>query len=315
MEVVENGFRASNVSMHVPVLITETLFWLRPKSGDIHLDCTVGYAGLATQILKRTGPTGLLIGIDRDQEALDAARIRLQEFGDRVCLRKGHFVNLVSYLEDCGIPKVNGVIFDLGVSSAQLDTAERGFSFLHDGPLDMRMDRSIELTAADLIRDLSEGELADVIYEFGEERYARRIARTVARERSNRAIKRTGQLVALIKQSVPAPYRHGRIHCATRTFQALRIAVNRELEDLESALRRAVSVLAPEARLCVISFHSLEDRIVKNTFRALSKESPAAFSILTKKPVTVSEEEGRHNPRARSAKLRVGERRSEEQAP
>jgi 16S rRNA (cytosine1402-N4)-methyltransferase len=298
--------------MHVPVLTAETLFWLRPKTGDIHLDCTVGYAGLAAHVLERTGPTGVLVGIDRDQQALDAARIHLREFGDRVCLRKGHFVNLVSYLEDCGISKVNGVIFDLGVSSPQLDSAERGFSFLHDGPLDMRMDQSIGPTAADLIHDLSEGELADVIYEFGEERYARRIARTVVRERSNRAIERTGQLVELIKHAVPAPYRHGRIHCATRTFQALRIAVNRELDDLGLALRQAASVLAPEARLCAISFHSLEDRIVKNTFRALSHESPAAFSILTKKPITVSEAEGRHNPRARSAKLRVGERRSEE---
>jgi 16S rRNA (cytosine1402-N4)-methyltransferase len=207
---------------------------------------------------------------------------------------------------------VDGVVFDFGVSSPQLENAGRGFSFLIDGPLDMRMDQSAGQTAAELIGKVSEGELADLVYEFGEERYARRIARAIARERRRRPIETTGQLAALIREAVPAAYRHGRIHSATRTFQALRIAVNRELEALEPALRQAVGALAPAGRICAISFHSLEDRIVKNTLRALSRDPLASFRNLTKKPITASEEESRRNPRARSAKLRVGERDSGE---
>ena len=272
------------------------------------MDCTVGYAGLASRILEQSGPDGILIGIDRDQEAVDAAYISLREFGPRVYLRKGNFADLNSHLKFFGFSSVDGVVFDFGVSSPQLDNAGRGFSFLADGPLDMRMDRSTGRTAADLIRELSEGEIADLIYEFGEERYARRIARIIARDRLRRPIETTGQLVAIVKQAVPSSYRYGRIHCATRTFQALRIAVNQELDALGPALSQAAGALAPEGRLCAISFHSLEDRIVKNTFRSLSKDPRAAFRSLTKKPITASEDENRRNPRARSAKLRVGER-------
>lgn len=204
--------------------------------------------------------------------------------------------------------EIDGVVFDLGVSSAQLDRPERGFSFSADGPLDMRMDRRSGSTAADLIARLSEPELADVIYQYGEERYSRRIARAIVRARATRPLRTTGDLVSVIRDAVPAPYRHGRIHCATRTFQALRIAVNRELEVLETALRDAVDVLAPGGRLCVIAFHSLEDRIAKQTLRALSHGSEPRLSILTKKPLVSSESERRDNPRARSAKLRVAER-------
>jgi 16S rRNA (cytosine1402-N4)-methyltransferase len=275
----------------------------------------MGYAGLASCILERSGPDGVLIGIDRDQQALDAAGARLQSFKDRVHLRKGNFADLKTHLTFFGCSIVDGVVFDFGVSSPQLENAGRGFSFLIDGPLDMRMDQSTGQTAAELIGELSEGELADLIYEFGEERYARRIARTIERERRRRPIETTGHLAALIKEAVPAAYRHGRIHSATRTFQALRIAVNRELEALEPALRQAAGALAPEGRLCAISFHSLEDRIVKNTLRALSHDPHASFRNLTKKPITASEEESRRNPRARSAKLRVGERTSGERAP
>ena len=279
------------------------------------MDCTVGYAGLASCILERSGPDGVLIGIDRDQQALDAAGARLHSFKDRVHLRKGNFADLKTHLTFFGCSIVDGVVFDFGVSSPQLENPVRGFSFLIDGPLDMRMDQSTGQTAAELIGELSEGELADLIYEFGEERYARRIARAIERERRHRPIGTTGRLAALIKEAVPAAYRHGRIHSATRTFQALRIAVNRELEALEPALRQAAGALAPEGRLCAISFHSLEDRIVKNTLRTLSHDPHASFRNLTKKPITASEEENRRNPRARSAKLRVGERNSGERAP
>jgi 16S rRNA (cytosine1402-N4)-methyltransferase len=278
------------------------------------MDCTVGYAGLAARILEQARPGGVLIGIDRDQRALDAAHDRLRELEGLVYLRKGNFADLKEHLAFFGVSSVDGVVFDFGVSSPQLADAGRGFSFLADGPLDMRMDQSSGGTAAEVIHGLSEGELADLIYEFGEERYARRIARVIVRERRVRRIETTGHLVTLIKQAVPPRYRHGRIHCATRTFQALRIAVNHELEALQPALRQAADVLAPGGRLCAISFHSLEDRIVKNTFRALSQDPNASFRNLTRRPVTASEEESRSNPRARSAKLRAGERFSEERA-
>lgn len=207
------------------------------------------------------------------------------------------------------------MIFDLGVSSAQLDRPERGFSFLADGPLDMRMDRASGPTAADLLARLPERELADLIYRYGEERYSRRIARAIVQARAWQPLRRTGNLAAVIQEAVPSSYRHGRLHAATRTFQALRIAVNRELDVLEGALREAAAVLAPGGRLCVISFHSLEDRIAKRTLRALSQGATACLRILTKKPVIPSDREVRENPRARSAKLRVAERLSEGRGP
>ncbi len=278
------------------------------------MDCTVGYAGLASRILQQIGPEGILIGIDRDQTAVAAARDRLRGFEGRVYLRHGNFSDLKTHVSLFGFPTVDGVVFDLGVSSPQLHHAERGFSFLIDGPLDMRMDQSTSRTAADLIRELPEGELADMIYQFGEERYSRRIARVIVSERARRPVETTAQLAALILRAVPAAYRHGRIHGATRTFQALRIAVNQELDVLESSLRAAVEVLSPNGRLCVIAFHSLEDRIVKRTFRALSQEPNAVFNTLTKKPIMASLEECRSNPRARSAKLRAGKRHSRERA-
>ena len=213
---------------------------------------------------------------------------------------------------ETGLLRVDGVIFDLGVSSPQLDRPERGFSFREDGPLDMRMDQREGRTAADLIRDLPETELADVIYQLGEERYSRRIARAIVQARVQGAIETTRELAAVVERAVPASYRHGRIHCATRTFQALRIAVNRELDVLEPALRDAVDILSPGGRVCAVSFHSLEDRIVKHTFRALANGPEASVRVLTKKPVTASEVERDHNPRSRSAKLRVVERLSKE---
>ena len=297
---------------HEPVLVDEILFWLQCKPGGVYVDCTLGYAGLATRILERTAPTGILVGIDRDATALSESRSRLQDVLSRVRLRHANFSELKTVVADNGLSQVDGVIFDLGVSSPQLDRPERGFSFREDGPLDMRMDQREGRTAADLVRDLPETELADVIYQLGEERYSRRIARAIVQARMQGEIRTTGELAAVVERAVPASYRHGRIHCATRTFQALRIAVNRELDVLEPALRDAVDILVPGGRVCAISFHSLEDRIVKHTFRAMANGPDASVTVLTKKPVIASDDERNHNPRSRSAKLRVVERIAKE---
>jgi len=247
--------------------------------------------------------------MDQDGAALRAAGERLRPYDGRVRLVQGNFQDLKQHLRALGVAEVDGVMFDLGVSSAQLDEPTRGFSFLADGPLDMRMDPRGPLTAATLVNDLPERELADLIYRYGEERYSRRIARAIVRERAVKPLATTLGLASVVRGAVPPPYRRGRIHCATRTFQALRIAVNRELDVLESALRDAVDVLAPGGRLCVISFHSLEDRIAKQTFRALSQGEAPRLTVLTKKPLVASDEECARNPRARSAKLRIAERR------
>ena len=297
---------------HEPVLVDEIVFWLQCKPGGVYVDCTLGYAGLATRILDHTAPDGILVGIDRDAVALAESRSRLHDVMARVHLKHGNFSELKAMVAETGLLRVDGVIFDLGVSSPQLDRPERGFSFREDGPLDMRMDQREGRTAADLIRDLPETELADVMYQLGEERYSRRIARAIVQARMQGAISTTRELAAVVERAVPASYRHGRIHCATRTFQALRIAVNRELDVLEPALRDAVDILSPGGRLCAVSFHSLEDRIVKHTFRALANGPEASVRVLTKKPVIASEAERDHNPRSRSAKLRVVERLSKE---
>ncbi len=293
---------------HVPVMLQEVLAYLACRPGGRYLDCTVGQGGIAAAILERCGPDGMVIGIDQDADAIAAAWRRLRPFEDRVRLMKANFSDLKHCLRSLAIEKVDGVVFDLGVSSAQLDQPERGFSFMADGPLDMRMDRTSGTTAEELVNRLSEHDLADVIYRYGEERYARRIARAVVQARERKPIRTTSELVGVIQRAVPATYTHGRIHCATRTFQALRIAVNQELAVLGSAIRDAVDVLAPKGRLCVISFHSLEDRIVKEAFRSFSRGPDARLAVLTKKPRTATEEERTRNPRSRSAKLRAAER-------
>jgi 16S rRNA (cytosine1402-N4)-methyltransferase len=285
----------------------EVLFWLKPRSQRIYLDCTVGYCGHALDILDASDPDGKVFGIDRDPEAVDAARRRLQPFGDRAVIIKGHFMELKRLLVGHSISQVEGVLFDLGASSPQLDDPARGFSFQSEGPLDMRMDRSGP-TAADIVNGLDEIGLADMIYRWGEERYSRRIARALVRARQQRTISTTRELVSVIESAVPGHYRRGRIHCATRTFQALRIAVNKELDHLEASLRDAADVLAPGGRLCVISFHSLEDRIVKQSFKAFSIRNSGEFQVLTKRPQVPTEDEMRRNPRSRSAKLRVLQR-------
>ena len=272
------------------------------------LDCTVGYGGHAERILECSHPRTRLIGLDRDPEAIDFCRRRLVRFGGRAVLATGNHRDLKRHLTEVGVSTVDGVLFDLGVSSPQLADPARGFSFLQDGPLDMRMDQTHGITAAELVNSNQEDRLAAIIFQYGEERYARRIARAIVRERARYPIETTHALASIIAKSVPSSYRNGRIHCATRTFQALRIAVNHELETLEPSLRDAVDVLSPGGRICAISFHSLEDRIVKHTFRALARGAEATLSTLAKKPVLPSEEERRANPRARSAKLRVAER-------
>ena len=278
------------------------------------LDCTVGYGGHAEMVLERSDSVMKLIGLDQDVQAIAFSQERLARFGERVVLRKRNYRDLKNLLGEIGVPTVAGVLFDLGVSSPQLDDPARGFSFMQDGPLDMRMDQTAGETAADLVNSREEQELADIIFQYGEERYSRRIARAIVRERNRGPIQTTGVLASLVAGAVPSAYRHGRIHCATRTFQALRIAVNRELERLEPSLRDAVDVLAPRGRICVISFHSLEDRIVKHTFRSLAQGPAARLALLTKKPILSSEQECRENPRARSAKLRVAERLPERMA-
>jgi len=290
----------------------EVLSWLVREDDRIYLDCTVGYSGHAEKLLEASGSASRLIGLDCDAAAIATSRERLARFGDRVLLLHGHFVDLKQHLVASGSGQVDGILFDLGVSSPQLEEPARGFSFQGDGPLDMRMDQSMSGTAADVVNRWPEAQLADAIFQFGEERFSRRIARAIVRARERHPLATTKELVSVIEGAVPAKYRHGRLHCATRTFQAVRIAVNQELDCLEPALRDAVDVLSPGGRLCVISFHSLEDRIVKHTFRALSGKNDPALVVLTRKPQIPTREESDRNLRSRSAKLRAAQRISKE---
>jgi 16S rRNA (cytosine1402-N4)-methyltransferase len=293
---------------HVPVLLRESLHGLGCRRGGIYVDCTLGYGGHAAAILAASAPDGILIGLDRDQAAVRQSRSGLAAEAARVRLVHGDYRQLKDHVARLGIAAVDGVIFDLGASSVHFDDPARGFSFMQDGPLDMRMDQSQKLTAAEIVNRLPEAQLADLIYQYGEERYSRRIARALTVARDVQPISTTQQLADVIRGAVPAPYRHGRIHCATRTFQAIRIAVNRELDGLNEALRDAAELLKPGGRLCIISFHSLEDRIAKHTIRSLTQGSNPILQAITRKPVLPSELERQTNPHARSAKLRVAER-------
>jgi 16S rRNA (cytosine1402-N4)-methyltransferase len=293
------------MSAHVPVLTAEVLTFLQPQRGGLFVDCTVGLGGHAKALLE-AGATRLL-GLDRDLNALETARVTLSPWADRVELVHGDYRSLDEVLDQRGIQMLDGVLADLGVSSMQLDDPGRGFSFQRDAPLDMRMDPSGGATAADLVAGASEEDLANAIYTYGEERFSRRIARAIVEARRAEPIVGTARLAALVRRAVP--YRgHARIDPATRTFQALRIWVNRELEGLDRFLETAVRRLTAGARLVVISFHSLEDRIVKHTLRALAGNAETTVKILTKKPVVPNEDESRRNPRSRSAKLRAAER-------
>jgi 16S rRNA (cytosine1402-N4)-methyltransferase len=292
------------VSVHEPVLTAEALTFLAPERGGLFVDCTVGLGGHTRALLE--GGATRVIGLDRDREALDIAAAHVAAFGDRAELVHADYRSLAEVLTARGIEVIDGALADLGVSSLQIDAEGRGFSFRRDEPLDMRMDRGAGASAADLVNATPEGELADIIFRFGEERHSRRIARAIVAARRRGPITTTGQLAATVRRAVPT---HGwqRIDPATRTFQALRIWVNRELEGLDAFLRDAVVRLRGGGRIVVIGFHSLEDRIVKHTFRALER-AEAIVKVLTKRPVVPGEAELARNPRARSAKLRAAER-------
>ncbi len=289
--------------------------------GGIYVDGTLGGAGHSTEIARRMLPGGLLIGIDQDLEAIAAATEKLKEFKSSVRIVHDNFKNIKAVMEDQGIEAVDGILLDIGVSSHQIDQEDRGFSYMQDGPLDMRMDKSSTITAEELLNTLSHKELTHIIKEYGEERWADRIAKFICEERTRSRIQTTYQLVDLIKKAIPAAARKEGGHPAKRTFQALRIAVNDELNVLESAIKDCVKLLKPGGRLLIITFHSLEDRIVKTLFNELERPCICPSSIpvcmcgkqpelkvITRKPLTATEEELEHNSRSKSAKLRVAER-------
>lgn len=289
-------------TIHQPVLLDEVLAWLAPREGAVLLDGTAGGGGHAAALARRVGATGRVIALDRDPAMLELAREATR--GLPTTLVHARYAEMARVLEDLEIERVQGVLLDLGLSSDQLAWAGRGFSFAADGPLDMRFDPdSGGPSAADLINRLSAQDLADLIYQFGEERFSRRIARRIVEERRIEPIRTTGQLADLVRRSLPGRARHGSIDPSTRVFQALRIAVNDELGQLDAALKAIPDVLAPGGRTAIITFHSLEDRRVKWAFK-----TDPRLSVLTKKPVTATAEERTVNPRARSAKLRVAER-------
>ncbi len=304
---------------HEPVMIKEVIASLLTGKTGIYVDGTVGGAGHAYEILLQTD--ALLVGIDQDSDALKAAEIKLAQFGFRKILVKANFVDLCSVLASLNIEQVDGVLLDLGVSSHQLDDAQRGFSFNQEAPLDMRMDRSIQISAYDIVNSFAQSELEKIIRTYGEEKMAARIARTISQKRQLKPVETTTQLAAIVASCMPSKLKWQKIHPATRTFQAIRIAVNNELDIIKPVINDATELLKPGGRLCVISFHSLEDRIVKNEFRSLANscecpknipycvcQKEVKLKVITKKALMPSVEEIENNPRARSAKLRVAER-------
>lgn len=305
--------------MHVPVLLNETMDLLVTNPAGIYIDGTLGRGGHATEILKRLSPEGRLIGLDRDAEAIEETKAILKPFGDRANRIHGNFADMKKLCGQIGVTEVDGVLLDLGVSSPQLDVAERGFSFAKDGPLDMRMDRTQGRSAADLVNEDDEETLANLIFRLGEERDSRRIARAIVLARQQGRIERTLELAEIVERAKGG--RRGPIHPATQTFQALRMAVNAELESLDAGLEAGLSMLREGGRIAVITFHSLEDRPVKEFFKrhTVKRESlqqggeklvydEPAVRLLTKKPLTASKQELADNPRSRSAKLRAAER-------
>ena len=295
---------------HSPVLLEEAMEFLLPTAGGLYCDATVGLGGHASAILRRSSPSGRVVAIDRDGEALARASANLTTFGDRVVFVHGRFGSIRALLEGAGVPLVDGCLVDLGVSSMQLDSAERGFSFRHGGPLDMRMDQSGGETAAEFLRRADEDEIERILRDLGEERFARKIARAIVEARDGDELSTTTALSQLIARTIGRRERNK--DPATRTFQALRIALNDELGELEHFLTDAPACLKPGGRLVVISFHSLEDRMVKRSFRAQGgrEADQPCLRILTKHVVTASDEERMRNPRSRSAKLRAVERLS-----
>lgn len=306
---------------HVSVLLNESIEGLNITPGGIYVDCTMGGAGHSKEILQQLGPEGRLIGIDQDPAAIANATEKLQGFVGQFQAVLRNFSQIKNVLADLGIKMIDGALFDLGVSSYQLDTPERGFSYMHDAELDMRMDPSLTTSAKDLVNNLSEEELTNIIRKYGEERWAKRISSFIVNERKKQSITTTGKLVEVIKAAVPVGARRDGPHPAKRTFQALRIAVNDELGILTQTMKDVIDVLKPGGRICVITFHSLEDRIIKDTFKELANPCtcPPSFpicvcgklpklKIVTNKPVEPSQREVETNPRARSAKLRIAEK-------
>jgi 16S rRNA (cytosine1402-N4)-methyltransferase len=286
--------------IHKPVLLKEVIEYLKVGKNKNYVDCTIGEGGHAIEILKRNGPKGKVLGIEIDPELYKKLR---EEKLERLILVNDSYSNLKEIVERENFKKIHGILFDLGISSWHIEKSGRGFSFLGDEPLIMRYDASREISATEIVNRWPEKEIERILKEYGEERFAKKIAREICKERKKKKIERTLQLVEVIKRAVPKWYLQRRIHFATKTFLALRIAVNNELENLKSGLLQAIDVLEREGRLVVISFHSLEDRIVKNFLR--EKEREGKIKILTKKPIVPSKEEIKQNPRSRSAKLRA----------
>lgn len=294
------------VMVHKPVMCKEVVNYLNLKTGAVVVDATVGTGGHAFEILKNISDVRL-IGVDRDAESLEVAKERFSSLKAKVDFVHDDFRNIDHILNNLKINEVDAIFFDLGISSYQLDLSERGFSLQKDGPLDMRMDRSSYICAYDLVNNLTRDEIASILYNFGQERFSRKIAAQLVRERVNHPIATTAQLTQTVLRALPFSYHsYGRIHPATRTFQAFRIAVNRELEALDEALKKAIDFLKVNGRICVISFHSLEDRIVKDTFRQFQRAG--ILELITRKPLPASGDELNQNPRSRSAKLRVAKK-------
>ena len=306
---------------HVSVLLQETVDGLNVKPDGIYVDGTLGGGGHSYEVCTRLGAKGSIIGIDQDEAAIEAASIRLKDFGEKVTIVRSNYCDMKFRLHELGIDKVDGIMLDLGVSSYQLDTADRGFSYREDAPLDMRMDQRSEMTARDIVNDYSEMDLYRVIRDYGEDKFAKNIARHIVRERAKRPIETTGELTEVIRHAIPMKFQKKTGHPAKRTFQAIRIELNRELDVLRDSLDDMIDMLNPGGRLCIITFHSLEDRIVKSAFK--KNENPCTCPsdfpvcvcgkvskgrVITRKPILPSEEEMEVNSRSKSAKLRIFER-------
>ncbi|MGG0944206.1 16S rRNA (cytosine(1402)-N(4))-methyltransferase RsmH [Bacillus subtilis] len=307
---------------HKTVLLRETVDGLNIKPDGTYVDCTLGGAGHSTYLLQQLSEKGRLIAFDQDDTALQHAKEVLSDYKGQLILIKSNFRYLKECLNEQGITEVDGILFDLGVSSPQLDTPERGFSYHHDAPLDMRMDQSAKLSAKEVVNEWRYEDLVRIFFKYGEEKFSKQIARKIEEARMKSPIQTTGQLVDLIKDAIPAPARRSGGHPAKRVFQAIRIAVNDELRVFEEALEQAIEVLKPGGRVSVITFHSLEDRICKTTFKEKSslpelppglpvipEEFEPELKLITRKPITASQEELEENNRARSAKLRIAEKR------
>lgn len=305
---------------HKSVLLNETIDGLNIKPDGIYVDGTLGGGGHAYEVCRRLGEKGSIVGIDQDAAAIEAASARLKDFGEKVTIVRSNYCNMKSKLHELGIDKVDGIVLDLGVSSYQLDTAERGFSYREDAPLDMRMDTRQKMTARDIVNDYTEADLYRVIRDYGEDKFAKNIAKHIVQARAVKPVETTAELSEIIRASIPMKFQKKSGHPAKRTFQAIRIELNRELDVLRDSLDDMIDLLNPGGRLCIITFHSLEDRIVKSAFR--KNENPCTCppdfpvcvcgkkskgSIITKKPILPSEEELEYNSRSKSAKLRIFE--------